>query len=274
MPTKLTEKIDRGGGQTEFKPYEDPSSPADLVACFRGHLFGARLNYVSAASVSVGTAGESSWVKDSTNVLLMTWSGLLTADITVSGAGGLDTGSEAADTLYYVHIIGDTSGTNTPKALISLSATAPTMPSGYDVFRRLGAFRNDGSSDILWFWQAGAGRDRWMYYGEDESQTTVLSAGSATTFTDVDSSAYVPSTSRLIDFHPQYETAGGAASDTAIIKPKGAQGSSTKLGPGVVTGFRMRTTALMACDSSQLIEYKTSAAASTLTLNVRGYLDE
>lgn len=52
----------------------------------------------------------------------------VTADITGSGAGGLDTGSPAGTTWYYVWAI---SAGTTAAALLSTSSTAPTMPDGY-----------------------------------------------------------------------------------------------------------------------------------------------
>lgn len=68
-----------------------------------------------------------------------------TVDITVSGASGLDTGSEASSTWYYIYIIWD--GTNV-NALLSTSATAPTMPSGYTYKKLVGAVYNNGSSNF------------------------------------------------------------------------------------------------------------------------------
>src|SRR3990172_12758616 len=52
-----------------------------------------------------------------------------TADITVSGANGLDTGSEAANTWYNIFAIAKADGTTA--SLLSLSATAPSMPATY-----------------------------------------------------------------------------------------------------------------------------------------------
>jgi hypothetical protein len=51
-----------------------------------------------------------------------------TVDITTSGANGLDTGTEANSTWYHVFVIAKDD--STVDALISTSATAPTMPSG------------------------------------------------------------------------------------------------------------------------------------------------
>lgn len=66
----------------------------------------------------------------------------LQADITTAGAGGLDTGTVAADTLYYVHTITDG---GVAKIIISLSATTPT---GFDSGRVVAAFYTDDSSEI------------------------------------------------------------------------------------------------------------------------------
>jgi hypothetical protein len=65
--------------------------------------------------------------------------------ITTSGAGGLDTGAEAGNTWYFIHLIGDGSQV---KALLSTSSTAPTMPGGYSFRLLVGAVHNDGSSNF------------------------------------------------------------------------------------------------------------------------------
>jgi hypothetical protein len=71
----------------------------------------------------------------------------LTNTITTSGVNGRDTGAEAANTWYYVWVIyNETSGT--VASLISTSSTSPTMPSGYTYKARVGAIRNDASSNL------------------------------------------------------------------------------------------------------------------------------
>ena len=76
----------------------------------------------------------------------------LTVDITASGANGLDTGTEASSTWYFVWTIWDGS---TTAGLLSTSATAPTLPTGYTHKALVGAVRNDGSSDFEAFFQRG-----------------------------------------------------------------------------------------------------------------------
>jgi len=115
-------------------------------------ISGANPVYINTDSITIGTASEDSIVRASTNDFTMKWTGTLTADITVSGAGGLDTGSEAANTWYAVYVIGDSTGINTPNTLISVSFTSPTLPSGYDKFRRVGWVRNNGTSNFFKFY--------------------------------------------------------------------------------------------------------------------------
>lgn len=61
------------------------------------------------------------------------------------GAGGLDTGALAASTWYAVFLIVKDDGTQS--TLCSLSATAPTLPSGYTYFVRVGWIRTDGTAN-------------------------------------------------------------------------------------------------------------------------------
>jgi len=66
--------------------------------------------------------------------------------------GGLDTGTVANTTWYYLFAIYDPT-TKTVDALFSASPTAPTMPSGYTKKKLVGIVRTDGSANILSFTQ-------------------------------------------------------------------------------------------------------------------------
>lgn len=61
--------------------------------------------------------------------------------------GGLDTGTVAADTVYYIFAIAKLDGT--ADALFSLSDTAPTLPSGFTLKRIIGSIITDSSSNII-----------------------------------------------------------------------------------------------------------------------------
>jgi len=68
----------------------------------------------------------------------------VTIDSATVGANGLDAGSLAVDTWYYTYIIWD--GT-TVAGLISASPTAPTLPSGYTHWARVGAIHTDTTAN-------------------------------------------------------------------------------------------------------------------------------
>ena len=62
-------------------------------------------------------------------------------------AGGLDTGTVAADTTYYCFAIYNPA-TQTSDFLFSTSSSSPTMPSGYTKKKRIASLLTDGSSNI------------------------------------------------------------------------------------------------------------------------------
>jgi len=71
-----------------------------------------------------------------------------------SGNGGLDTGSIAATTWYYWFVIKNPT-TGAVDVLFSLSPSAPTLPSGYTLARRIGAMNTNASSQWASFIQRG-----------------------------------------------------------------------------------------------------------------------
>lgn len=125
------------------------------------------------------------------------------------GANGLDAGSIASNQWYYIYVIYNPS-TATIASLMSLSATAPTLPSGYTFFARVGSCRTDGSNNLIGFKQYG--RDCQYVVGQNLSSARIVisgTAGSATTPTYVATSinAFVPSTAFRINLY--LHTAGG-----------------------------------------------------------------
>lgn len=96
-------------------------------------------------SALVSMTAEELIVKDATgNTKLI--SGLaLSASTAAMGAGGLDTGAIAGSTWYAVWAIAKTDGT--AALLLSLSATAPTLPAGYSYMARVGWIRTDATAN-------------------------------------------------------------------------------------------------------------------------------
>jgi hypothetical protein len=86
----------------------------------------------------------------------------ITADITVSGAFGLDTGAEANGQWYVIYVIYNPT-TDTTAGLFSTSETSPTLPSGYTMCRKIGHVSNDANSNFLLPENFG---DKFNYRGE------------------------------------------------------------------------------------------------------------
>lgn len=133
---------------------------------------------------------------DSTDSVKMTLETTVTVDLEASGAGGLDTGSEAADTWYFTFLI-SVKSTGVTTGLLSTS-TSPLLPGVYTHFRRIGCIRNDAGSDIQTFVQRGTMTSRSYSYTTTFADRLVISAGAATTPTLVDLSSLMPPLARNV----------------------------------------------------------------------------
>lgn len=152
----------------------------------------------------------------------------LAGNLTSAGANGLDAGSVAANTWYAVFAIYGT----TTALLFSLSASAPTLPTGYEFMARIGWVRTDGSSDILAFDQRGS-KTRWINTGSGLRQMASGSAGSDSgTYVAVPVAAYAPSTAILITLSA---FSNNSATGVAPNNNYGAFGSATNPPPVQIT---------------------------------------
>ena len=111
-----------------------------------------------------------------------------TVDITSSGVDGLDTGSEASSTWYYIWIISKED--DTVASLLSTSATAPTMPTDYVYKGLVGAVYNNSSSNFDVITQTNNHVAR--------ASHAVVSAGTATSITSVSLTGIVPPNARVV----------------------------------------------------------------------------
>jgi len=101
----------------------------------------------------------------------------------INGLNGLDSGSLANSTWYYVHVIADSANKNPVGTLLSTSRTAPTLPFGYDSFRFIDIQRTDGSAHFLSNRNFGNNSIRTKYW---DAAIAVLTNGTATSLTAID----------------------------------------------------------------------------------------
>lgn len=113
-----------------------------------------------------------------------------TLDITASGVLGLDTGSTANSTWYYIYAICNDAG-SVVSAVMSASAAAPTLPGGYTKYRWISAVYRESTGAFRAYQQA----DKLVAY---TSFITLLSSGTARSFTELNISTLLPVRSRKI----------------------------------------------------------------------------
>jgi hypothetical protein len=133
---------------------------AQPVAITRGYLFGLTLSTAGGSNTFGVTGGVAA---DSTGVDMLTLAGSstvaaiskTTAAWAVGNAvGGLDTGTATAGTWYHVFII-KRPDTGVVDVLFSASPTAPTLPTNYTLFRRIGSLRLESGGLWRGFTQIG-----------------------------------------------------------------------------------------------------------------------
>lgn len=141
------------------------------------------------AGLTLSTAGSSATMsiaagmcRDGTNVCNIVVAAIAktTSAWAVGNAqGGLDTGAIANSTWYHFWAI-RRSDTGVTDVLISLSATAPTMPTNYDYKRRIGAGKTDGSAQWILFRQLG---DEFLWDATLEDVDAIPNSADAQTVT-------------------------------------------------------------------------------------------
>lgn len=121
----------------------------------RGYIGGLALSTAGSSATFAVSAGEAA---DSTSSVLLQLAASLSKTTSAwaagSGAGALDTGAIANSTWYHAFLIRRPDN-GVVDVLVSLSATAPTLPTNYTQFRRIGAMRTNGSAQWTSFTQAG-----------------------------------------------------------------------------------------------------------------------
>ena len=147
----------------------------------------------------------------------------VTIDSAASGANGLDTGTLSGSTWYAVWVIWN--GTTTA-GLLSLSSTAPTMPSGYTHKARVGWARPDGTANKfpLGFTQTGRRVQYKVNVSSNVPNFPQMASGtagdtSAPAFATIAVGNFVPPTAGVIDVLARI---GNASS--VIVAPNGQFG--------------------------------------------------
>lgn len=210
----------------------DATTPGGLVRKSQMEASAAKLALGGFRALLISASGANASIAISSDaVMLLNGSGgalLVAPSVTINSAGaganGLDTGSLAASTWYSVWVISN--GTATA-GLISLSATAPTMPGGYGYKARVGWIRTDSSGNKypLCFKQRGMFAE--YVVGGNVTGLPQMASGaqgdvSAPTWVSVATGNFVPPTASSIKLHISGAVGSGG---TAMVAPSNAYGA-------------------------------------------------
>jgi len=210
--------------------------------------------------------------RNSTNLNDIVVASALSVSNIVSGVNGLDTGAVANSTFYALFVIGDSSGFEPAAGLLSLSGSAPTLPFGYDMFRRVGWMLTSGAAAFLAVSQSGLGNSRTMWYHVPIA--TSITAGGSATYAAVSLVASVPAQEAEVIFHASFTPT--APNDELNLRhgDSAAANAGMAVASGAVAGVVEVTS--MRCPASSTsasaVDYKVDGSA--VALNVSGYVDE
>lgn len=251
-----------------------------------GLLYCSGLNLVTPANATLGqttiivTDGQ---CRDNTNEIdiFVNTAGVGTIVSTAFvGLNGLDTGTVGVNSQYAVYVISDPLQYHPTAFLLSLSNSAPYLPTGYGLYNRIGWIFTDASGHIFRFSQSGTGLSRTYNF---ENRQRVLQSGVATVFTTVPLTGFVPTTGILgvgvpVYFNSEYKpaTAGNQVAIAINLDPSTSVGTYIFTGQ-VTTQFQSNAFLLEALmDSSTGVPeviYKVANASDVLNIFVSGFID-
>ena len=240
--------------------------PANFL---QNYLTGLTLSYSSTTVFGIA-AGEAA---DSTNVSLMLLASAYTKTTSSwavgSGNGGLDTGAIGAASWYHVYLI-QRPDTGVVDVLFSLSASSPTLPANYTLFRRIGSLKTS-SSQWVSFTQY-ADKFIWAAYVADVNGTP--SASRVLTTLSVPTGVVVSAL-----FRAELTIAGSATLGMQLVAIIENDVATTAVNGNLYVTSPTGNTCIVAgnyeilTDTSARIGVRGSAAAGTVTVNTYGWID-
>jgi hypothetical protein len=214
------------------------------------YVQGGRMAYVTGATHTFTVTAGQFRDQSNTNDIILT---ATTPSLLVSGLNGIDTGSVAASTVYYVYAVGSsvygandgqdagapqgvgpTPGVTTtvpagtypasyvPAGILlstALPSVGPTLPVNYDMWRRIGAIRTTAGSLVEPFVQTGYGNNRTMRYMTPVAPASAAVAGTTSYATIGVLTTIVPQV--VCDVILECSMAPATAGDSLYLAPYG-----------------------------------------------------
>jgi hypothetical protein len=256
-----------GTGLVIITEYGTFTSPTAVV---RGHLHGLTLSAAGGTGTFTVALGQAC---DSTFTDLMTIATAMTKNTggfaVGSGNGSLDTGTIAASTWYHVHVIKN-QATGAVDVLVSLSATNPTLPSGFSLFRRIGSMRSDASNFWRAFSQLG---DEFLWAASvNDANNSTLTTGTRTLVTlTVPPGVQVRAMLRSIILGTAATTFAGMTSPDETDQPVSGSGLGIEMS-NEIAGQYAAGRQIIRTDTSSRIAIRSQAAGS-FYISTFGWID-
>jgi hypothetical protein len=242
--------------------------PLNFPANFlQNYLTGLTLSTAGSSGTFGIAAGEAA---DSTNVILMLLNSAYTKTTASwavgSGNGAIDTGAIAGSTWYHVYLI-ERVDTGVVDVLFSLSATSPTMPTNYTLFRRIGSMKTDGSNHWILFTQTGD-QFIWNVRVLDANSTSVPNTRTNVTLT-------VPTGVVVNALFSWFASPGGSGTNVLITSLQESDQAPSNQLSDIIYNAGVLTTQDFArlTDTSARISVRGSSAVGAFSINTYGWID-
>lgn len=194
-----------------------------------GFIRGMTVSWLSNTTLGVSSGS----CVDSTNVSNVFLDTGVTINCANVGLNGMDVGALAASSTYYVHSISNSLDKTKQGAVLSLSATNPYLPQGFDMFRMVDYQKTDGSSHLILSRNTGSGNQRTKQW---DAGVSVLSAGAASSLTAIDLSAALPLGMSGVSVDLAVAFTPASAGNTVGFTPFGSTATAiAKLGAAVAS---------------------------------------
>lgn len=192
----------------------------------------------------------------------------------VNGVNGLDQGAIAASSFYCIYLIADSRNVNPTAGLLSLYSNAyPLMPNGYDSVRLIGFVQTDASKHFTSASVLNMKNARQFLL---QPEVSVLAAGTATTFTAIDLSGAIPTTTdpfvvAILDvlFTP------AAIGDVVQFRPTGSTATAGLVTVvGAAAGVPQQQYVQVICGvgaSKPEVDYLVTSSSDAVTVLVNNY---
>lgn len=228
------------------------------------------ITVASNTTLSVGTG----IARDSTNSFDIPLNAVTTLNMAVQGVNGLDTGTFAEASQYYIYLIADPTLNNVPAVIASLSNTVPFLPQGYSIYRWIGFEQTaGGSAAFLARYVTGNGNVRKHYW---DAPISVLSGGTATSATAVDLAGAIPTSTQAANILPvlfDVSFTPASAGDKVTLVPGGSSSTTGASLSAVAVHAQtgQLTVAAVQVSNDPQIKYINSASSGSTTLLVQGF---